>query len=221
VVGPKKWLKGEGYFLQKMNGKKPQPGLYTDDELTILIAEWEKKATHISNIYKNRIPDKWDEVVTNGDKTSAVMAMFQVKTLPLVKAIEDTARGRIPYLLVVSGRGKDKIQTIIKGSSLTDKIIAMELEDPRTMAKVMWTPIQGFNITAFCDLCMRVARAKVVRGERALEDTLSKTWEHDPDSKARWAKSSALIYAVADLIISQGGEGRSTLPAWASLMSKQ
>jgi hypothetical protein len=161
----KSFLKKKGYFIETYGGKKPVGGIYTEDELPLLVREWEDRIARIGAIY-DRVPDAgvYDTYHSTMEGISVLVASFQVRKSDTVKNIEECANKRIPDLLILSGKGKDRKKTIAKGGSLGEKLIAIGGgENVRTIGKVMWTPSSGYSKTNFVEACIAQARSIYTR----------------------------------------------------------
>jgi hypothetical protein len=220
VAGPRKWIKGEGHFLSRISGKKPVPGLYLDDELKFLIQQWELKNEQVKESYK-KIPNRWDQIISSkGDKLGMIMSYFQIKSDPLIKLIEDNARSRIPYLLIQTGRGKNRTSSIVKGSTLTDKIAAMDCEDPRTIVRLMYTPLQKFTTTTFTDLTIRLVRARLFKSETNFYKQQEQLCQDDKVYSRIYNDSMVYVVAAAEFVLSQNTEIKQKIPAWTAMLSR-
>jgi hypothetical protein len=165
---PKKFLRGEGYFLEKFVGKKPISGLYTDEEFSILVKYWEEKVASVKESYKT-LPDTWQEIVGER-KLATLLERFPQKTPPKIKEIENAKERRIPYLLVSTGVGRNRRQLIAKGSTLAEKLKYVGGGDnPRIPSRVMWSPLDGQNINFVTDLGIKSARLTFQRKPEVLE----------------------------------------------------
>jgi hypothetical protein len=154
VVGPKKFLKKEGFFIDKLVGKKPVPGLYTTTEFDKIKNDWSTRKTQVIAAYA-AIPDKFDAQV---DKPlGAIMKTFAgIRKTDGVKLIEDAKDKRTPMLLIPIGRGRDKKMTLAKGNTLSEKVISVAPENPRAVGKIMWSPETGITQSEFIDASMGI-----------------------------------------------------------------
>jgi hypothetical protein len=155
VVGPKKYLKGEGYFLEKFVGKKPMPGLYTSDEYASVLQHWESKQKQVKDRYKS-IPDTFQHLPLKG--IGAYIGGFNIANPPIISIIEDAKASRIPMLLTVTGRGRSANQAIAKGGTLPQKLHAISGGDSvRTIGRVLYSPLNKVSQNEFVSQAMRLA----------------------------------------------------------------
>jgi hypothetical protein len=160
-VNPKKFLKGEGYFLEKYAGKKPFGGLYTNEEFILLSQDWEKRIKCIKDLYKE-IPDKFSDSRINPGGLGLLMSRFNIKTDSSIKTIGNAAQARIPMLLVSQGSGKARRQVIAKGGNLPEKLYSINGgESVRTVGKVLWSPVYGIPQSDFIESAIRYGRNKI------------------------------------------------------------
>jgi len=139
--GIKDFIKGEGYFLGKLVGKKPVPGLYTASELEILQQDWETRNTATKAKLKALTAMKFSELPLGGTLNNA-LAKLQTAHTPDPKRIEEAKTRRIPELLISEGRGKLTKKVIAKGGDLPEKLTAIKGGDSvRTIAKVLYSPV--------------------------------------------------------------------------------
>jgi hypothetical protein len=164
---PKKFLKGEGYFLEKYAGKKPIGGLYADDELALVVQNWTQKSDRIKKVYKD-IPDSFTGLGPAG--ISATIAQFNIQTEQRIKNIEDAKQRRIPSLLVTSGRGRNQTKEIAKGGNLPEKLLSIDGGDSvRTIGRTLWSPeFTGITQNQFTDIVMRNTVSQLSRRDQIL-----------------------------------------------------
>jgi hypothetical protein len=163
---PKKFLKGEGYFLEKYAGKKPFGGLYTSEEFILLSQDWEKRIKCIKDLYRE-IPDKFSDSKISPGGLGLLMSRFNVKTDSSIKTIGNTAQARIPMLLVSQGSGKSRRQVIAKGGNLPEKLYSINGGDSvRTVGKVLWSPTYGLPQSDFIESAIRYGRNKISQSVR-------------------------------------------------------
>jgi hypothetical protein len=175
VAGPKKFLKGEGYFLEKYAGKKPFGGLFTSDEHTLMTQDWENRVLNIKDSYK-RIPDNFQDSLMLGG-LGQLMQQFNKKSTALIKTIENAAQARIPMLLVSTGSGRTRRQAIAKGGNLPEKLLNINGGDSvRTIGKVLWSPTLGVTQTEYVEASLKLARFKLTRPSE-LDDLEEKIME--------------------------------------------
>jgi hypothetical protein len=216
IEGPKKFLKGEGYFLDKLVGKKPVMGLYTDEEFARVVAYWSDKQKYIQGTYK-ALPDDWGKIV--GDrKVAGVMALFSMKTPSLIKDIEDAKSKRIPNLLVFTGRGKNRTSEIAKGSTLQDKIISLGGGDnPRLPARILWSPLDGSSINILADFSLKFARSLLLRNN-SYEQYLQGLAKIDESSLKLATVLESKIKQVANVVVECYPDHKGE-PVWDSIVS--
>jgi hypothetical protein len=155
---PKKFLKGEGFFLEKFVGRKPVQGLYTEEELSAVHKYWQNKVDRVKSAYAN-IPKTWAGIAGER-RLASILETFNLKTPKDVKTIEDAKEKRVPYLLITAGRGKDKRKEIAKGGTLDEKLRTIGGGDnPRIVGKVLWSPLDGLTVNQLVDASMKCARA--------------------------------------------------------------
>jgi hypothetical protein len=162
------FIKGLGFFLGKLLGKKPVPGVYLSEEIQALTEDWssrkcviEKKFSMIKRDFKDY---QLDETLTRS------LTWLTTTVSDLAKRIEEYAQKRIPELLITEGRGKTQRKTIVKGSNLPEKLKNINGGDSvRTIAKVMWTPMCDLTLARFCDAVMSVAKQRNNRKDSILE----------------------------------------------------
>jgi len=213
IKDPKKFLKGEGYFLEKYAGKKPFGGLYTNEEFTQLIQEWENRVNKIRNLYK-QIPNNTLKLPPGGLKT--LMVEFNIRNPPLVKTVEDAAQARIPLLLVSTGSGKNRRQAIAKGGNLPEKLINISGgESVRTIGKILWSPLYKVSQSEFVEASLKLARNKLSKNsnmEKIEDSILTNLYKLGLDSKtSSEIYSSISSAATVYLEIYPDHEGS---PAW-------
>jgi hypothetical protein len=155
VKYPKKFLKGEGYFLEKFVGKKPMPGLYTNDEFAVATQNWAAKQQNVRTRYKS-IPDSFQNLPMKG--LGAYIDGFNTANPATISTIETAKASRIPMLLTVTGRGRSATTAIAKGSSLPSKLQVINGGDSvRTIGRVLWSPLMGCTQNEFISEAMKLA----------------------------------------------------------------
>jgi len=175
-LGPlDRFLLKKGYFVENFCGKKPVAGIYTDAELELLISEWQAKISRVTARYDGiKIHDNVQDVASetpNG--LQDILGGFAEAKSARYKKIEETARGRIPDLLVETGKGKDKRKVIVKGTTLGDKIIAINGgPSVRSVGKLLWSPEYAVPKAEWIDACMGQARSLNLRED---PDWISRT----------------------------------------------
>lgn len=194
---PKKFLKGEGYFLEKYAGKKPIGGLFADEELTVVVRNWTTKSDNIRNAY-SRIPNTFRDLPEGG--ISAAVAAFNIRAPPLIKDIEDAKSKRISNLLVTTGRGRNQTKEISKGGNLPEKLLAINGGDSvRTIGKVLWSPLYvGTTQNEFTDLVMRNANSMLRREGNVLPylDTLLIAARNNPAMREEVERLESIMAPV-------------------------
>jgi len=200
---PKKFLKGEGYFLEKYVGKKPIGGLYTDEELPIVVQAWTDRQNRIKDLYK-QIPDKFSEVLGKYRGIGDLVGAFNISMPQVVKDIEDAKNRRIPYLLVSTGKGRGKTVEIAKGGNLPEKLLHTSGGDGvRTIGRVLWSPITGYTTNAFIDLVINQCRSMIRKEKVSFLDHLITTTvtNGDKDTHGRLLQCSASVNQAAQLYL--------------------
>jgi hypothetical protein len=155
VAPPKRFLKKRGFFLERMVGKKPVIGLYTTAEFELAKKAWQDRRQHIETTYDG-IEDNWP-VVTNKKPLGSILERFTTRRSEQLKQIEDVKERRAPLLLVWAGKGKDRRQTLAKGDSLASKLLSVAPENPRAIAKVMWSPLDRLSQNEFIEATMGIS----------------------------------------------------------------
>jgi hypothetical protein len=155
VVSPKKFLKGEGYFLEKFVGKKPMPGLFTNDEFAEVLEVWGSKQKFVKDRYSS-IPDTFQRLPPRG--LGAYIGGFNNANPAIITAIEGAKASRIPMLLVTTGRGRSAARVIAKGSTLPEKLRSIDGGDSvRTIGRVLYSPLTGVSQNEFVSMAIRAA----------------------------------------------------------------
>jgi hypothetical protein len=203
VKNPRKFIKGEGYFLEKFCGKKPIGGLYTEDELQIVTQHWVNKQQEIKRRYAS-IPNQTELLSMGG--LSTIIREMNISSDSVIKNIEDCVDLRIPMLLIVEGRGKSTKKVIVKGGNLPEKLIKCNGGlSVRTIGKVLWSPlIKGFTQNVFIDMCFSQARSLIERGKgKKGPDFLTSQLdsETDPEMKSLLAGASSSINQAASVYL--------------------
>jgi hypothetical protein len=166
-LGPlDRFLKKKGFFVENFCGKKPVAGIYTDAELDLLTEEWQAKISRVTSRYDTiRGRDMVQDAC--GDTPSGlqdILGGFSEARSSRYKKIEETARSRIPDLLVETGKGKDKRKVIVKGATLGDKIIAINGgSSVRSVGKLLWSSEYALQKAEWIDACMGQARSLNLR----------------------------------------------------------
>jgi hypothetical protein len=166
-LGPlDRFLKKKGYFVENFCGKKPVAGIYTDSELELLTEEWQAKISRVTKRY-DIIRGRDNVQDACGDSPGGlqdILGGFSEARSTRYKKIEETARSRIPDLLVETGKGKDKRKVIVKGATLGDKIIAINGgSSVRSVGKLLWSSEHAIPKAEWIDACMGQARSLNLR----------------------------------------------------------
>jgi hypothetical protein len=219
VGHPKRFLKGEGYFLEKFVGKKPVPGLYTDEELDLLTKHWLAKQEHVKAAYKG-ILDNFAQYVPQ-NKLGAILEGFSLKTPQDIKKIEDNVTRRIPSLLVRSGRRNQQAQSIAKGSNLSEKIltVGMAISNPRTVCKLIWSPIGILPSNDFADFTMTLAKRMFAKKEHLFDEYLKQVRDMNPDLAKAVSTDSSRLKNAASLVVEIYSDHRGDIPWDSALLS--
>jgi len=153
----KKFLKGLGYFLERLVGKKPIGGLYTDLEFEIVKKDWQARTDKVTSCF-NQLPKLWSDLNTPAG-ISVYFEQLQKAGARKTKDIEETRSSRIPNLLVPSPRGRSKIPVIAPGGSLPEKLQFIEGgKSVRTIGKTLWSPRDGITQSVFLEMSMNIAK---------------------------------------------------------------
>jgi hypothetical protein len=221
LASPKGFIRSENFFLEKFVGKKPQKGLYTDEEYTDVCEYHDARVAMIKAVYAN-FPDQWSNFHRDG--LSAQLSLFNVRVDARIKNIEDAKSSRIPYLLVKRRQKgvKGPVDVISKGGSLADKLRDCGGgESVRTVAKVMWSPLTGIPQSEF------VPKA-IIAGYETVNATLHSVWTYidsqypsirdGADVKPRLALRNSL-YSCAQLY-SDIYEDKRGIPSWDSAFGR-
>jgi hypothetical protein len=192
---PKKFLKGEGYFLEKYAGKKPIGGLFADEELTLVVQNWTTKSDSIRTAYK-RLPDKFRDLPQGG--ISVAIAAFNIRSPQMIKNIDDAKSKRVANLLVSTGRGRNQTKEISKGGNLPEKLLAINGGDSvRTIGKVMWSPLyEGTSQNEFADIVMRNANSMLQRNGLPYIDVLLNAARDVPARRQEYERLEAIMAPV-------------------------
>jgi hypothetical protein len=215
VVAPKKFLKGEGYFLEKFVGKKPMPGLLTTAEFALVHKHWESKQKSVKDRYK-AIPDKFQDLPMKG--LGAYIAGFNIANPANISNIEATKISRVPMLLTTVGRGRSAVQAIAKGGNLPAKLRAIDGGDSvRTIGRVLYSPLNGMSQNEFISLSIRLA-TQLQKGSKGNASAISTDFfthfsEMDEDNaalmKSDWASVELAAQTYLEVLPDKLG-----IPAW-------
>jgi hypothetical protein len=166
-LGPlDRFLKKKGYFVEHFCGKKPVTGIYTDNELELLTEEWQAKISRVTSRYDRiSISANVADIGSLGPGgLQEILGGFGEARSSRFKKIEETARSRIPDLLIETGKGKDKRKVIVKGATLGDKIVAINGgSSVRSVGKLLWSPEYALPKAEWIDACMGQARSLNLR----------------------------------------------------------
>jgi len=170
----KKFIKGEGYFLEKYVGRKPVAGLYTPSELERLQHEWSDRQRRVREAYRG-IPDRFNAEHAALGTLGTIIAALNPNKDDMTKFIEDAKSKRIPYLLITTGNKNRRISRIVTGSSLDQKLISLGGGDSvRTIGKVMHSPLYiGVSSNMFVDVCIKQARSIYLKNDTSYLQTLA------------------------------------------------
>lgn len=207
-------LKGEGFFLQKLVGAKPQAGLYTVAELSLVQEDWAQRRDHVQQTYLKYKDMSWSKMVES-DRLSAVMSAFLCKKNSVIQKIEEAVKNRIPQLLVTSGKGKKQQTSICKGSTLEDKISAV-VPKPRTVALLMWSPLSGLKQAPFADIVMKLARCRLIKNLQAINQFETELKANNAEAWKVYSANKAIVEAAIDLVITIHSNNSSE-PSWSPL----
>jgi len=180
LADTKYFLKAEGYFVNRLVGKKPISGLYTSSEFTILKKEWETRCQAVSNNYKELLKyNVKSKPVPPGYTFNKLIAKCAVPLSSLSKKIEEAKTKRIPELLVIEGRGRSSKKVIAKGNDLPEKLRNINGgESVRTIAKVLYSPQCAVSLSDWSSSIMSEARSRNLKEEKTpfdrLDDLVSK-----------------------------------------------
>jgi hypothetical protein len=158
ILRARNFLKGEGYFLEKFCGKRPQGGLYTEDELATLVKHYDAKREHVQARYRAMggvFPDARPGLTRLG----AWLQGFTVVKPDAVRLIEGYEQRRIPQLLVQEGRGSRATRTIARGGNLHEKLVnAIGGTSVRSIAIVSFSPLYGCDQQLFVTATLAAVR---------------------------------------------------------------
>jgi hypothetical protein len=167
----RKMLKSKQHFLQMFCGKKPVRGLYTEMEFKMVEEFYQFKVSEVEKLYDS-IPDKPDQLGPAGLKS--YFGEMSKKHPPKIQTIEDAKCKRIPELLESTRRGKTTVNQIVKGSSLSEKLInANGGTSVRTIGRVIWSPLNKLNQNAFANRAMMIASLTKLEQKSSAEEILS------------------------------------------------
>jgi hypothetical protein len=138
----KDFLKSPEFFKQKFVGKKPVPGIYTQEELSMLQQDWNARNQHIEETHKRVASMSYSEIRLTGLRST--IDSFATPYKGVIKTIVETANKRVPHLLTtVRQKGRAAVTMIAKGGTLVEKIRSMDPENVRTPAKLLWSPLRA------------------------------------------------------------------------------
>jgi len=166
VGDPKKFLRPEVYFIEKMVGKRPIGGLYTQPEFELIENDYKRRTNAVKAAYA-AIPEKSSVIAENPGKLAPYLKNLHEAGTKKHKQIEDYANKRVSELLVVTKNKKATITTIAKGGSLPEKLRDCNGgRNIRSIANCMWSPLyeNGIPLSKFSDLSLRVAKSCHVKG---------------------------------------------------------
>jgi hypothetical protein len=172
----KKCFASEAFFVDKLAGKKPKGGLYTDNELAVVQEFWEKRKQHIGNLYQ-KLPNDFSEARQILGGVGVIFEEMNKFNSANIKLIEKHKTVRTQSLLVTSGRGKNQSTAIAKGSSLEEKLLTVSgSHSVRAIAKCLWSPLYKMTQDDFYDNATTVARHIIAKG-KSEDDPLNKRVE--------------------------------------------
>jgi hypothetical protein len=192
-----KFLKGEGYFIEKFAGKKPMNGLYTDSEYAIIIKHYEWRTNEIKKMYKDL--DFPLGSVLNKEFVQRI-SRFNIPLNQDIKNIEGAKDSRVPYLVMVTRqRGKSQ-QNIAKGSTLAEKLRSIEGgAGLRTIGNVLYSPLCGVNRTAFVSACIAHAKTLMSQEENPSEKLEKLVEQLKPLTSSARAETINLVLLAANV----------------------
>jgi hypothetical protein len=159
LVAPVHFFKSEGYAQNKVIGKKPKGGIFTNDEVATLRRDWEVRKERVHLFYERTISD-WELIDLDSRGLRAVISALYPNKDGAVKQIEEYSRKRIPQLLVASGRGRNAQKNIAAGSTLVDKLQNVQGGPSiRSPAIVMYSPLYGGTSELFINSSLNLTRA--------------------------------------------------------------
>jgi hypothetical protein len=164
LAPPREFLKSVEFFKERKCGKLPVPGLYTPEEYDLVKEDYNRRHSEISKRYKD-VPTTWK--VDTPRYLSTILRDFSVEKSQATKKVDAAVQQRINPLLVWTGKGKKRIQTIAKGTSLSDKLISIGGgESVRTIATVMHSPLIGLDKSSFVDYVIKATKAAYSANDR-------------------------------------------------------
>jgi hypothetical protein len=192
-----KFLKGEGYFIEKFAGKKPMSGLYTDSEYAMMIRHYQRRTNEIKSNYKEL------DFHLGGSPEKEFIQRITRFNSPLeqeIKNIEESKNSRVPYLVMVTRqRGKSQ-QNIAKGSTLAEKLRSIEGgAGLRTIGNVLYSPLCGVNRTAFVGACIAHAKTLMSQEENSSEKLERLVEQLQPQSQFARAETINLVLLAANV----------------------
>jgi len=153
VDSPKSFFKSEAYFIEKKCGKAPIGGLFLPEEFKVIKEDYSERVNKVKEKY-SQLPTNWTNAVPR--YLSAILSTFSIEKRQTAKTLESTQSERIRPLLVWTGKGTKRTQTIIKGASLHEKLVALGGgPSVRTIANVMFSPLSGLEQSGFTTLCFK------------------------------------------------------------------
>jgi len=214
-----KFIKDVNFLKGKFVGKKPVPGIFTDEELTVLQQDWSARNSRISEVYSSLTDQSWEAI--HKVSLSTMLKSLLTSASPLAKQIEECAQKRIPLLLTSSRvRGKKEGQTITKGSTLMEKVRNLNPDNVRIPARLLWSPVQGLPITEWTDLILKcVHQASLKKGDYLsfLENYVKRSEEaREPYARERRLAIAGISSAISlylELVLDKRG-----IPAWDALL---
>jgi hypothetical protein len=192
-----KFLKGEGYFIEKFAGKKPMSGLYTDSEYAIMVKHYQRRTNEIKSNYKDL-----DFHLGGSPKKEFIQRItrFNIPLEQEIKLIEEAKDSRVPYLVMVTRqRGKSQ-QNIAKGSTLAEKLRSIEGgAGLRTIGNVLYSPLCGVNRTAFVGACIAHAKTLMAQEENPSEKLEKLVEQLLPPSQSARAETTNMVLLASNV----------------------
>lgn len=218
--GIDKFLKKKGFFIEHFCGKKPVAGIYTESELETLCEEWSEKVAKISYRYDGIGSGS---VASRAGQTpnglQDVLSSFTLAKSDRSKKIEDTARSRVPDLLVETGSGRNKRKVIVKGGTLGEKLLSINGGNSvRTIGKVTWSPEYGLQKMQWIDACMGQARSLHLRTTPTwLEETYRRLGSAAADATLlEWYRGLEPAISAAAQIYLEAIQENTGNPTWSA-----
>jgi hypothetical protein len=192
-----KFLKGEGYFIEKFAGKKPMSGLYTDSEYAMMVDHYQQRTRGIKSMYKEL------DFNLGGSPEKEFIQRISRFNIPLsqeIKNIEEAKNSRVPYLVMVTRQRGKAQQNIAKGSTLADKLRSIEGGTGlRAIGNVLYSPLCGVNRTAFVGACIAHAKTLISQEVDSSEKLEKLVEQLMPPSQLSRAETKNLILLASNV----------------------